>query len=88
MSEQRVHQSLTPWWDCAICGELWPCPTERTRLRQRFAGRPDELGRHLWREMEQAARYVGNPVELHQRFLAWAGHSVAATNTPAVTDCG
>lgn len=66
------HRPLAPWWDCAACGQLWPCPAERERLQREFAGRPDLLGKHLQQQMEQAARYVASPKELHERFLVWA----------------
>jgi hypothetical protein len=75
---------LPPWWDCAVCGQLWPCDTERERLQQEYQDRPDLLGKHLHGQMEQAARYVGNPAELYERFLAWAlppARSASTTNS-------
>ena len=66
-----AHRPLPPRWDCAACGQAWPCRTERSRLQRRFAGRPDRLGRHLWQEMVAAAQYVSRSDELYLRFLAW-----------------
>ena len=78
-----VHRPLVPWWDCAVCGQLWPCSTERARLQREFAGRPDLLGKHLQQQIEQAARYVPRPDELHKRFLSWApGVLAPAPQTP------
>lgn len=68
-----AHRPLPPWWDCAACGQLWPCSTERERLLEEYANRPVELGRHLWQEAERAARYVPRSEEVHERFFAWAG---------------
>lgn len=67
-----VHQPVEPRWDCAICGKAWPCSAERARLLAKFAGRPDQLGCHLWQELERAARRVPEPAALYERFLVWA----------------
>src|SRR5690606_34334618 len=56
----------------AICGKAWPCSAERARLLAKFAGRPDQLGCHLWQELERAARRVPEPAALYERFLVWA----------------
>jgi hypothetical protein len=80
--ETTVHRPLPPWWDCAACGQLWPCDTERERLLAEFVGRPDLLGKHLQQQMEQAARYVPLPSELYQRFLAWAPGVLAPAPIP------
>lgn len=72
VNDAQVHQPVEPQWNCAVCGELWPCPAERDRLQHEFVGRPDLLGKHLQQQIEQAAPYVPLPSELYERFLSWA----------------
>jgi hypothetical protein len=73
---EMEHQPNRPAWDCADCGESWPCPSRRAALLGEFL--PERLGLFLFmsRLMVDAiddffTHGTGRVQGLHDRFLGW-----------------
>ncbi|MFI1989341.1 hypothetical protein [Actinoplanes sp. NPDC020271] len=72
------HLHERPNWDCHACGRPWPCPTAQARLLYEYRAFPSLLRIYLSAQMYDALQDMvidgGKPVNLHDRFLAWAWH--------------
>ncbi|MGN9774917.1 hypothetical protein ACTMS0_03950 [Micromonospora sp. H33] len=68
-----AHVPVRPGWDCAGCGQAWPCPDRRQRLLDRYAGDRATLGVYLGMQLVDAASDLRHlPAEaLYARFLGW-----------------
>ncbi|MCZ7420176.1 hypothetical protein O7605_11690 [Verrucosispora sp. WMMA2121] len=76
------HHPDRPSWDCAGCGDAWPCGTVRAHLLHAYG--PDVSGLSL----AMAAHYYDaiadltdvSPQELHLRIVGWVrrGQPIAA----------
>jgi hypothetical protein len=69
-----AHRPARPGWDCADCGEEWPCPTCRARLLQRYRDNRLALFRYLGRILDEAAGDLPSlpPRRRYARFVGWA----------------
>lgn len=68
------HVLARPCWDCAACGEPWPCDPAREALAASM-GRGTALTIYMHAYFQEAAAQeppVGPVGELYDRFLAWA----------------
>ena len=65
------HEPEQPSWDCATCGEAWPCGPAREHLTA-YLGRI-ALAVHMWQRLDQASGDLLHvpPMDLLQRFLSW-----------------
>ena len=71
------HVPLRPGFDCARCGQPWPCPPGKVELAEQYHGDVLGLSRYLGAEladaMEQAVadQSWGRVDNLYDRFLGW-----------------
>ncbi len=71
------HLSDRPQWLCRRCGAAWPCDEARAALLREYHAFPSLLKIYLSAQMYDAlhdltARGDPPPLNLHERFLAWA----------------
>ena len=72
MSDVR-HKPLRPSWNCAACGEPWPCTERKIVFLQDFQGRRPFLRALLALWMYAAAEDMDvSAGDLHERFIAWS----------------
>ena len=67
-----THRPDPASYDCTApgCGQPWPCPPERERLRACYS--PARLGLLLGPDFEAALRVLQAPRHaVHARFLGW-----------------
>lgn len=68
-----LHVPDRPGWDCRACGEEWPCPVARQRLRQEHATDPVSVA--LYAAAQHAAMCVDmaelSAGELYVRCFGW-----------------
>jgi hypothetical protein len=76
MGSAERHEPCRPSWDCADCGEPWPCPSRRTALLREFL--PERVGLLMFmsRLMLDAiddffTQGTGQVAGMHERFLGW-----------------
>ncbi|WP_326560492.1 hypothetical protein [Micromonospora sp. NBC_01796] len=62
-----------PAWNCGDCGELWPCPVFRGRLRSLYRGDTEKLTTFMRHFRERAAVDLADlpPAQIEARFLGW-----------------
>jgi hypothetical protein len=82
-----THRPMAPTWDCAGCGDAWPCRTRRLELRAEFDGTRVSLGVYMSRFFIAAAQDLPYAPSgwLHHRFLGWIRHpepGLARPNVP------
>lgn len=67
------HPPLRPLWDCAECGEPWPCKPARVELGERYAGDRFGLAVYVGMQLDHAAREMAtaDAGDLYERFVAW-----------------
>jgi hypothetical protein len=74
---KTAHVPLRPAFDCANCGEPWPCVPAKVELTGEYQGDVIGLGQYLSLQlvdaMDQAAlNHEWGPVgNLYDRFLGW-----------------
>jgi hypothetical protein len=71
------HPAARPAWDCATCGQPWPCAPAKEALLAEFAGFPTGLQIYLAGCLGEAiealtAHGAPPPAGLRERFLTWA----------------
>ncbi|GIJ27961.1 hypothetical protein Vqi01_31230 [Micromonospora qiuiae] len=68
-----AHVPVRPSWNCAGCGQEWPCPYRRRRLLQRYARERITLHIYLGMQLVDAASDLRHlPADtLNTRFLGW-----------------
>ncbi|GGQ94596.1 hypothetical protein GCM10010168_08110 [Actinoplanes ianthinogenes] len=71
------HLYRRPDWDCRVCGLPWPCATARAGLLHEYRAFPSLLRIYLSTQMYDALEDMAvtgevTPLNLHERFLAWA----------------
>ncbi|MDT4992536.1 MAG: hypothetical protein QOH97_2428 [Actinoplanes sp.] len=76
------HTSERPSWDCAACGQPWPCANAKGSLLQEFRGYPSVLAVYMSAQMCEAmldltAHGADPPADLYERFLSWCHHASA-----------
>jgi hypothetical protein len=71
------HTPLRSGFDCATCGQLWPCAPAKVLLCEQFEGRASTLVRYLGAQMGEAVgealgdRRWGRVDDMYQRFVGW-----------------
>ncbi len=65
------HEPQKRSWDCACCGNSWPCDPAREHMTA-YLGRV-ALAVHMWERLEEAAGDLRTlPLsELFERFVSW-----------------
>ncbi|TDB70999.1 hypothetical protein [Micromonospora sp. KC721] len=68
-----AHVPRRPSWQCAGCGDPWPCPDRRRRLLAEYADNAAAVSVYLGMQLVDAASELRHqPAEaLHARFLGW-----------------
>ena len=75
---QPWHRPRRPEWDCAHCGERWPCALAKAQLAEEYRHDPTSLSAYLhgqmWDAIDDARRTGagGNPAGLFDRMVGWA----------------
>ncbi|WFE41972.1 flavin reductase [Micromonospora sp. WMMD998] len=68
-----AHQPHRPSWECACCGEPWPCPAGQTQLAEAY--RTDRSGLSIYMAGLYAAAVDEMPTYpasvLYARFVSW-----------------
>ncbi len=71
------HLAARPSWDCARCGQPWPCAPAKVHLTAEYIGRPTGLVLYLAACLDEATDALlprgATPAVLRERFLGWAG---------------
>ncbi|WP_433064385.1 hypothetical protein [Dactylosporangium sp. CS-033363] len=81
MSRKIRHTFVRPSWQCAGCGEAWPCADRRRRLLARYQGEALRLDLRtmLGTWMLRANRDLALPEEQAEaRFIGWTYDDAAA----------
>jgi len=83
---ERNHVGQRPSWDCAACGQSWPCANAKDMLLTEFRGCPSVLTIYMSAQLCEAvfdltAHGTDPPTDLFDRFMSWV--HLAATGTPA-----
>ena len=70
------HVPLRPGFDCARCGQPWPCAPAKVELAEQYHGNTLSLGHYLSVEMADAMQHAVDPGwgrvdNLYDRFLGW-----------------
>ncbi len=70
------HIRIRPSWDCAACGQPWPCPDAREALLYEFSRFPSVLTVFMATQMydafdDLAAQGRLPTTVLYERFLGW-----------------
>lgn len=67
------HPPTRPSWDCATCGQPWPCPPALVELGERYATDPVALAVYMSTQLDHAVREMSTPDarDLYERFVAW-----------------
>lgn len=75
------HQPLRPSWDCAACGQPWPCRPARERMA---AEADTSLRIAAWSWLEEAMRDMPDAPagQLWQRFVGWTRTGKAGEPAP------
>jgi hypothetical protein len=75
VAKAAVHKPVARTWECAGCGEPWPCDPARVGLLTEYAGDTKALRGAMADEYIAAVYDIGEPYppqgELFARFLAW-----------------
>ncbi|RZU51830.1 hypothetical protein EV385_3666 [Krasilnikovia cinnamomea] len=75
ISARSSHRYTRPSWDCAACGEPWPCAPARAELIDQYAQAKLSLAIHLGSVLVEAIDdFVGRPgpvPDLYSRILGW-----------------
>jgi hypothetical protein len=73
------HSPARPGWDCAACGEPWPCDPAREHLAVAY-GRT-HLAIVMVDQLGAAAvdMPAARPAELYERFIAWTRAATAGS---------
>ncbi|GIF02917.1 hypothetical protein [Actinoplanes siamensis] len=78
VAREAEHLHDRPGWNCRICGRPWPCATAKTNLLYEYRAFPSLLRIYLSAQMYDAIEDMvtdeGIPLNLYERFLAWAWH--------------
>jgi hypothetical protein len=74
--QRAEHIRARPSWDCAVCGQAWPCANAKHGLLQEFARFPSVLTIFMTIQMydafdDLAAPGELPPADLYERFLEW-----------------
>jgi len=82
-TDRRGHMGTRPTWECASCGNPWPCAIAKSELRKEFRYFPSVLSIYMSAKMLDAAsdftaHGAGPPPDLYERFMSWIRASVAA----------
>ena len=75
-SPEHQHVATRPSWDCAACGQPWPCPTARSALLAEFHDHPSVLTIYMSTHLGQATvdlttRGEEVPQDIYERFVGW-----------------
>ncbi len=77
-AQEAEHLHERPNWNCRVCSRPWPCLTARTRLLHEYRAFPSLLRVYLSAQMYEALQDMvldgTGPLNLYDRFLAWAWH--------------
>ena len=70
------HIRTRPSWDCAVCGQAWPCAGAKRDLLREFGQFPSVLTIFMTMQMydafdDLAPRGELPPARLYERFLEW-----------------
>jgi hypothetical protein len=70
------HIRVRPSWDCAACGQPWPCPNAKEDMLREFGEFHSVLTIFMATQMYEAfddltAHGAVAPPELYERFLSW-----------------
>ncbi len=79
MTAQRPraeHIRVRPSWDCATCGQPWPCANAKEDLLREFGRYPSVLTIFMATQMydafdDLASHGAPPPADLYERFLDW-----------------
>ncbi|BCY14501.1 hypothetical protein [Actinoplanes sp. L3-i22] len=73
-AQEAEHLHDRPDWNCRICGGAWPCSDARAKLLYEYRAFPSLLRIYMSNQMYEALEdmAVDEPVNLYERFLAWA----------------
>jgi hypothetical protein len=68
--DPEKHQPIRPEWTCLVCGEAWPCPTDRQLLPQVLLG---GLCRSYMQDMmfHASQDLTLAPAQMLARFVDW-----------------
>ncbi|WP_091294431.1 hypothetical protein [Micromonospora halophytica] len=68
-----AHVPVRPGWQCAGCGEPWPCQVRRDRLLSEYAQNRAALGVYLGLHLADASSDLRREPagDLYARFLGW-----------------
>jgi hypothetical protein len=74
---ESEHLHDRPHWRCRVCSHPWPCEEARNRLLEEYRAYPSLLKIYLSAQMYEAlddlaAHGQSLPLNLYERFLAWA----------------
>ena len=74
--QHTEHIRRRPSWDCACCGQPWPCANAKENLVREFNRFPTVLTIFMATQMYEAfddlaPRIKLPPRHLYERFLAW-----------------
>ncbi|WP_130508527.1 hypothetical protein [Krasilnikovia cinnamomea] len=80
MTAQCEHQPMRPSWDCAACGQPWPCDPAREYLAADTEG-GTRLAMLMWTYLEAyCADHRDGPLdEAFARFIAWTRQKALPT---------
>lgn len=68
-----MHLARRPEWDCAVCGQQWPCRPGQADLLAQYADDRVGLLVYLAGLLVDAVQEIpGPPDRLLERFLRWA----------------
>jgi hypothetical protein len=76
-TKEPTHLPLRPSFDCATCGEPWPCASARVELIQEYHEQTMRLLQYLAGQMGDAMGQAvkshdwGRVDNLYDRFLGW-----------------
>lgn len=67
------HVPVTPDWNCASCGDEWPCDTKRSRLLSEYQADRASLSIYLGSCLAAASQDLParHTRSLQDRFIGW-----------------
>jgi hypothetical protein len=73
------HIPERPSWDCAKCGQTWPCANAKSDFSLEHLTAPSAVlvrpSLYMWEAFDDFAAYGQVPPDLRDRFVGWVRDS-------------